>query len=121
MRAERIAVSVLIVELLGVILNSVYLHFGIGSIYEVTKAADVYSSDAENAYREIYADYKRHERFISLTVNHDDLANIDDLYCEIIGTLAVGDEDGASITKSRLVGALKHLWRLSKVNIDSII
>ena len=39
----------------------------------------------------------------------------------ILGELEVGDTDGASITKSRLIGALKHLWRLSKINIDSII
>ena len=121
MRAKRVAIAVLCSVMLAVILNSVYLHIGIEGICEVTEAADVYSSDAETTYKKIYSDYKRHERIISLTVNHDDLANIDDLYCEIIGELEVGDADGASITKSRLIGALKHLWRLSKINIDSII
>ena len=121
MKTKRIAFTVLFAVLFTVIANSVYLHFSIKNICNRTEAAQVYSQGAFDEYNEIYAFYKKHEHLISLTVNHDDLANIDDLYCEIIGEIGICDNEAASVTKSRLIGALRHLRRLSGINIDSII
>ena len=76
---------------------------------------------AQKAVADIFEKYRSSETYISLTVNHDDLTNIEDNFAELIGNLSVGDSDGAAITKSRLLCSLEHLRRLSGINIDSII
>ena len=42
-----------------------------------------------------YSIYQEREIFLSLTVNHNDLTNIEDNFAEMIGNLMVGDSDGA--------------------------
>ncbi len=121
MNSKKIAYAVLIFSLVAVAANSIYLHLSIEKITEMTVQASVYSENAEDEYRELHDYYKLHEHIISLTVNHDDLESIDDAYFEIIGALEIGDTDSAVIAKSRLLGALSHLKRLSGINIDSII
>lgn len=121
MSSKKIAYTVLIFSLIAVAANSIYLHFSIEKITQKSEATSVYSVDARGNFRELHDYYKRHEHIISLTVNHDDLESIDDAYFEIIGALEVGDTNSASIAKSRLLGALSHLKRLSGINIDSII
>ena len=121
MSSKKIAYTVLIFSLIAVAANSIYLHFSIEKITQRSEAMSVYSVDAAGNFRELHDYYKRHEHIISLTVNHDDLESIDDAYFEIIGALEVGDTNSASIAKSRLLGALSHLKRLSGINIDSII
>ena len=121
MNSKKIAYAVLIFSLVAVAANSIYLHLSIEKITVRTELTSVYSKNAEDEYRELHDYYKLHEHIISLTVNHDDLESIDDAYFEIIGALEIGDTDSASIAKSRLLGALLHLKRLSGINIDSII
>ena len=69
----------------------------------------------------LFKDYKRREFFLSLTVSHEDLTDIESLFSEMIGYLSVKDTEGAEMTKSRLIDALMHLRRLSGVNISSIL
>ena len=69
----------------------------------------------------IYDSFKNKEKYISITVNHEDLTNIEQSFSEIIGYLAVGDTDGATVIKHRLTDSLEHLRRLSAVNLESII
>lgn len=69
----------------------------------------------------IYDSFKSKEKYISITVNHEDLTNIEQSFSEIIGYLAVGDTDGATVIKHRLTDSLEHLRRLSAVNLESII
>ena len=59
--------------------------------------------------------------FLSITINHDDLEDAEDLLAELTAAIKVGDEDQIEITKSRLRTALGQLRRLSAVGIDSII
>ena len=59
--------------------------------------------------------------FLSITINHDDLEDAEDLLAELTAAVKVGDEDQIEITKSRLRTALGQLRRLSAVGIDSII
>lgn len=65
--------------------------------------------------------FKKAERYISLTVSHDDLTNIEDCFAELSGYLSVGDVNGAEVTKCRLISFLSHLRRLIGFNIDAII
>ena len=71
--------------------------------------------------RVVYADFKKAETYMSLSVNHNDLTNIEEIFSEMIGYLSVGDANGAKVAKSRLTDALGHLKRLSGINIDSIV
>ena len=59
--------------------------------------------------------------FLSITINHDDLEDAEDLLAELTAAVKNGDGDQIEITKSRLRTALGQLRRLSAVGIDSII
>ena len=114
------AVALLLVITL-VSINSVMLH---NSITEFIEDAEGLSVNDDSAYKEaerIKARFEERERFISLTVSHDDLTNIEECYAELVGYLQVDMQDEAEVTKSRLIDALLHLRRLSGINIDSII
>ena len=65
--------------------------------------------------------FMRKERFISLTVNHEDLTNIESAFTELIGELSVEEHKNAEVAKNRLIDALEHLGRLSGCNFDAII
>jgi hypothetical protein len=69
----------------------------------------------------LFEKYRSEESYVSLTVNHDDLTNIEDIFAELIGNLSVNDIDGARVTKNRLLRSLEHLRRLSGINLDSVI
>ena len=68
----------------------------------------------------LYEEFKTDERYISLTVSHDDLTNIEAAFAEMIGAARAESHEQFIITKSRLEDALSHLGRLSGINFDSI-
>ena len=70
---------------------------------------------------EIYANFKKKESYISLTVSHDDLTNIESAFAELIGYLSADEFGSAVATKNRLLDSLEHLRRLSGINFDAII
>ena len=74
----------------------------------------------EDEYQRIYDEYMNLQEFISYTVSHEDLTNIENSFFELNGALIAKDEESLIITKSRLIGALTHLGRLSSINFDSI-
>ena len=90
-----------------------------GRVGELDIGDDAAKAEAEA--KKIYEEFKCYEKFMSLTVNHGDLTNIEEMFAEMIGYLSVGDGNGARVAKSRLSDALSHLRRLSGVNIDSVI
>ena len=121
MRSVKGAAIALILLTVTVLFNSLY----IGKICRDLKSdiESVNGTDAEllcKEYEKIFERFKKAERIISLTVSHDDLTNIESEFCEIIGAIEAADEEGLIIAKSRLVGALRHLGRLSGINADSI-
>lgn len=124
MKIKLLAAVLFLGIVVGVILNTLALT---GTINEYTdkvlafEISDENTEEAEIAARDTYAHFKKRETFMSLTVNHNDLTAIEELFSEMIGQLSVGDGDGARVTKNRLIDALSHLRRLSGVNIDSII
>ena len=123
MKTKILAVVFLTVTVVAVIANTVALNKIITSYTEevsrlVTDPADEASAPAA---RELFERFRSSERFVSITVNHDDLTSIEELFSELIGELEVGDADAAYVTKNRLIDALRHLGRLSGFNIDAIV
>ena len=122
MKQARIATFFLSFLALLVIINAIY----IGHIAKnFSKSIDLIDTrDAESAakeYKMLYEKFKRYERYISITVSHDDLTNIEEAFAEIIGAARAGNEIGLITLKSRLRDSLEHLGRLSSINLDSIL
>ena len=124
MKEKIIAICLFALVITFVVINTIILDIQIEKMCDAVEAINISENsleDAEYALREIFEEYKRSEVFISLTVNHEDLTNLEESFDEIIGYLSVRDADGARVTKNRLVGSLRHLRRLSGFNIDAII
>lgn len=115
MKPVKITVFFLLLLISAIIINSVYIKKITG---ELTEALD--STNGED-YEAIAEKFKKHERFISLTVSHDDLTNIEEGFAELIGAVKAEDEARLVTIKSRLGDSLEHLGRLSGINIDSIL
>ncbi len=121
MTARILAVLTLVLTLGFVITNTLVLDFMIGELLGEVEELDTESTGALSAAEEIYEKFSRYEAYVSVTVSHDDLTNIELSFSELIGYLSVGDSDGAAVVKRRLEDALGHLRRLSGVNIDAVI
>ena len=119
MKSAIISFFVLTTVLTAVFLNSFFVSRGIEKTTESLKDAPE-STDSYEVYYDIYLEYMKTQRFIGLTVSHDDLTNIESEFNEILGSIKADDEENLIIAKSRLIGALTHLRRLSGVNADSI-
>ena len=122
MKAVRIAGIVLLLLLTSVILNSIY----ISKITEkfADRIQEIDTDNLETAteiLKNIREDFKKAEKFISITVSHDDLTNIEEGFADIIGAAEAGMKVDVITIKSRLEDALRHLGRLSSINFDSII
>lgn len=119
---QKITAVVLLLIVIGfVAVNTIIIDKQIENITEQICAIDIRSSAAKDKASEIYERFKKMESFISLTVNHDDLTNIDDCFVGMIGYLSVGDVDESRVTKDRLTSSLEHLRRLSTFTFDAII
>ena len=122
MKAVRIAVITLIVLLTVVILNSIYIDSTTKKIADKIKEIDTEDLDATaKELKKIYDDFKKSEKLISITVSHDDLTNIEESFADILGAAEAGIKANVITIKSRLEDALRHLGRLSGINLDSII
>ena len=121
MKAGVFAITALLLVISLVSVNSYMLHRSITELIEDAEEMSVGGYDACSTAEEMKRRFDKKERFISLTVSHDDLTNIEECYSELVGYLKVDMKDEAEATKSRLIDALSHLRRLSGINIDSII
>ena len=121
MRDKIIAAVLLATVILATSLNTWVLKHKIDQTIEETECIDIHKSGAKVEAEDAFQEFLRRERYISLTVSHDDLTNIEENFCELIGYLGVGDTDGAEIAKYRLIRSLEHLRRFSGFNFDSII
>lgn len=121
MKSVRFAYTVFIILILAVIINSVAIEKIIDSISEeIVYAEECDMSIAKNEYSEIYEKYKKYKLYISLSIGHDDLSDIENTFSEIIGAAKAEDFAGVITAKSRLTDQLGHIRRLSGINIDSI-
>ncbi len=122
---EKITAFCLFILVIGfVIFNTIVLDRQIDRLCDAAEKLEISDENigqSEKDARKLYEEFRKKETFISLTVNHDDLTDIEECFSEMIGYLSVGDADGARVTKNRLVDSLEHLGRLSGFNIDAII
>ena len=115
MGAKIFAGITMILILTFIIFNTFMMNNRIDEVIDGVERAKSY--EEISAVKEKYTEY---ERFISISVSHEDLMNIEDLFAEYEVEMMIESED-REITKNRLKSALGHLRRLSAVNIDSII
>ena len=121
MRSVIFAYAIFLTLFAFVFINCFAVANIIDTVTELTISAE--ESDmkiAKQSYAEIYEKYKQHELFISLSVDHDDLSDIEVAFAEIIGAAKSDDKAGVLTAKSRLIDRLRHIKRLSGINIDSI-
>ena len=99
MKSVRFAYAVFIVLVILVLINSLSVGKIIDSISDdITRAEESDMAIAEKEYTEIYEKYKRYELYVSLSVDHDDLSNIEDAFSEIIGAARADDAAGVVTT-----------------------
>ena len=119
MKVKITAFVMAITVLIAVLLNTFLLLYNIDELIRKVSALPTDTS-ADSDYRDVYEDFKKRERFISLTVSHDDLTDIRNDFAEIIGAAEADDEESLIIAKSRLGESLLHLRRLCGISLDSI-
>lgn len=99
--------------------------FVIGRLIDKTRLRlekiDPFSSTVLEEITECYREFEAREKYISLTVSHSDLTDINTAFAEMIGAARADVREEIVILKSRLLNSLEHLRRLSGFNIDSIL
>ena len=103
-----------------VLLNSIIISYNIKEVISRLEGTPNEISAADK-YLDIRDDFIKIRKYISLTVNHEDISEIDSEFAELSGILTVGDAEELVIAKSRLINALLHLKRLSGINLESIL
>ena len=122
MKLVKIAYAIFFGTLVLVVLNSVILRSLISDTITAVEGAEEQNTEkAEIEYSQIYKKFKSKETYIAITVNHEDMTNIEDAFSEVVGAAEAGDREGMITAKNRLIDALQHLKRLSGINIDSIL
>ena len=122
MRVKVLAVLLLILTVSATAINTAVLLHRIDRIADAVSRLNTEESDedARESACAAFTDFKHEEEYLSLTVNHNDLTDIEELFSEMIGHLTVSDRQSAEVTKNRLIDALSHLRRLSGCNISSV-
>lgn len=122
---EKILSGILLFTVIGfVVTNAIILDKQIDEATEMVRILRIDENnvfDAKCEAEKLFEIFEQRESYISLTVSHDDLTNIENSFVELIGYLSVGDVDNAKVAKGRLTHSLEHLRRLSGINIHAII
>ena len=118
MKSIKAASFALLLLISAIFFNSLYIK---NITSALSKELDSISTGEGGEYEKLAEKFRRHERYISLTVSHDDLTNIEEGFAELIGAEFAGDDLRIVTLKSRLKDSLEHLGRLSGINIDSIL
>ena len=113
-----IAAAILLLIVILAAANVLVSDAMLDDILTEVEAVDVGSTEKTEA---IEGKFSRVAFFLSITINHDDLEDAEDLLAELTAAVKAGDENQIEITKNRLRTALGQLRRLSAVGIDSII
>lgn len=120
MKSKIAATVILALVLTFVFVNAAVIERKAAAYGENVAALSPKDEGILDAVTSLYENFQADERYISLTVNHDDLTNIEEAFAEMIGAAKAKDAEQFTITKSRLEDALAHLGRLSGINPDSI-
>ena len=124
MKEKIFAITMITLVITAVVFNTLKIEKEIDTISDSVENIMIHSDSPKSAKEDAakaYDLFKKKETFIGLTVNHSDLADIEESFSEMIGYLSIEDPDNAEVTRNRLLDALSHLRRLSGLNIDAII
>ena len=124
MRTKILAVIIFSATVVAVFVNNYYLDEAIEEIIEAVEELEIAGNDSDELSEEaeeVRSLYRARQTYISLSVSHGDLTDIEEMLSELAGQLRVGAMEEAEVTKGRLIDALWHLRRLSGVNIDSVV
>ncbi len=121
MKIKIFAVCILTFTVSTVVINTLIIKKQVKEAISQLNSLSVNEEGALERGKEIEKEFRKRIAYISLTVSHDDLTEIEQSFAELIAYLEIGDTDGAYVTKNRLLDSLEHLGRLSGFNIDSII
>ncbi len=118
LRDVRVAVTILILLVALATANVVTSGILLKSLAKEVETVSIgKTAEAEALYKK----FTRVAFFLSITVNHDDLEDAEELMAELNVAVRGEDADEVEILKSRLKSAFRQLGRLSGAGIDSII
>ena len=118
LRDVRVAVTILILLVALATANVVTSGILLKSLAKEVETVSIgKAADAEALYKK----FTRVAFFLSITVNHDDLEDAEELMAELNVAVRGEDADEVEILKSRLKSAFRQLGRLSGAGVDSII
>ncbi|MBQ8720221.1 MAG: DUF4363 family protein [Clostridia bacterium] len=120
MKHAFISLGIIIALIASTVINSFVLRGIVDTYIERIESAEG-GEGAEEFYTALYDEFISDEGYISLTVSHEDLRDIEKSFSEVIAAEKMKDADEAEKAKSRLIDALLHLKRLCGINIDSIL
>ena len=115
------SVALLVLLIFSVATNTFFLTRCIDEILSDVEKLDTESEKARDFGEKIFENYKNAEGFLSLTVSHDDLADVNSYFTEMNAYLSLGNSEEAAVAKSRLIDALSHLRRLSGFNFNAFL
>lgn len=119
---EKVLASVLfIVIIASVTINTIILQKKIDETIEKVENLYIEDNGTKSRAEDIFDEFQQCEKYISITVNHDDITEIENSFVEMLSFINVGNTDDAEVMKSRLIHSLEHLRRLCGFNIDAII
>ena len=121
MKVKIFSVALLILLIFSVATNTIFLTRSIDEILSDVEALDTKAAEARDRGEKIFENYKNTEGFLSLTVSHDDLADVNSYFTEMNAYLSLGNSEEATVAKSRLIDALSHLRRLSGFNFNAFL
>ena len=124
MGTKILAVVILFLTVGFVCINTLMLERTIdgylGEVEALVTDGEEHAKSAKGA-RDLYERFSKSERYISLTVSHEDLTNVEAGFTDLISYLELGMSEEATAAKNRLEDALRHLGRLSVFSFDAIV
>lgn len=115
--AVKASYVILSVLLAAVIANAIFIGGTTNELYGIAARED---GELGERLSELKSLFERRELFLSLSVSHEDLRDIEEMIAEMEGAIEAGDEGAAKMAESRLKNALRHLGRLSSLNFESV-
>ena len=114
----RIAVAILLLLLILATANVLISEYMLKNLSQDLEEISV--GESEKA-KDLAHRFSRCAFFLSITVNHDDLENVEELFVELAAIAGTDDAAEMETLKSRLISVLRQIRRLCGIGIDSII
>ena len=117
MRPVIIALAVLVLIFSLTLANSIYIERRIDSYISAIDSDD----GSPNFYTSLFEEFKRDEKFFSITISHSELFSVTDTFSELSALAESGKSDEIEPLKSRLKNALLHLLKTSELSPHGIL